>query len=79
MALGEAIYFSECYYPSHPGPSPFYMVVTGFITMSCKVADSAKEIYGLEEHFVEKLIQSFRMNYYLYVQLILNKCLKDAA
>lgn len=43
------------------------MVVTSFITMSCNVADSAKEIYALEEHFEKKLIQSFRMNYYLYI------------
>lgn len=43
------------------------------------VANSAKEIYVLKEHFEKKLIQSFRMNYYLYVQLMLNKCLKDLA
>lgn len=51
MALGEAIYFSEHYYPLHLGPSPFDMVVTTLITMNCNVADSAKEIYALEEHF----------------------------
>lgn len=45
VALREAIYFSGRYYPLHPGPNPFYMVVTNFITMSCNVADSAKEIY----------------------------------
>lgn len=67
VALGEAIYFSERYCPLHPGPGPFCMVVTSFITMSCNVADSAEEMYALEEHFEKKLIQSFRMNYYLYI------------
>lgn len=67
VALGEATYFSERYYPLHPGPSPFDMVVTTFITMNCRVADSAKEIYALEEHFEKTLIQSFRVNEYLYV------------
>lgn len=45
------------------------------MTMSCNVADSAEEIHALEEHFGKKLIQSFRMNYYVYIQLILKKCL----
>jgi hypothetical protein len=48
VALGDAIYFSECYYPLHPGPSPLYMVVSGFITMSCNAADSAKKMYALK-------------------------------
>ena len=54
VALREAIYFSGRYYPLHPGPNPFYMVVTDFITMSFNVADSAKEIYAMEEHFEKK-------------------------
>ena len=54
VALREAIYFSGRYYPLHAGPNPFYMVVTDFITMSCNVADSAKEIYAMEEHFEKK-------------------------
>lgn len=67
-ALGTpAICFSEHHYPLHAGPSPCDMVVTSFITMSCDVAGSAKEIYALKEHFEKKLIQSFRVNYYLCV------------
>lgn len=54
----SAICFSEHHYPLHAGPGPFDMVVTSFITMNCNVADSAKEIYALKEHFEKKLIQS---------------------
>lgn len=67
VALDEAVYFSERYCPLYPRPSPFYMVVASFITVSCNAADSAKKICALEERFEKKLIQSFRMNYYLYV------------
>lgn len=54
------------------------MVVTSFITMSRNVADSAKEIYPLKS--IWKEIDSEPQNeLLLYVQLILNKCLKDLA